>query len=254
MDHLLNLDEEFDLADSAAPALEVEARADMRALSEMVADAGRDLADLLDHAEIERAAPNERLNRVEESPAERKIAGSSAGADESGAFPGQSTRFIVRNRRVHRKCDRRDFRRWPQAKIDAFNVTVLGTLLEEFDDAAADAHRRFARIVAAAPRQCLGLEQQQQVDVRGIIELVTAQLAHGDDRETSRLRIGHPLADRGADGPVDGAVREVGQQSGSLARAKARPRGLRAQRPVRALGAAAAVSPKGRPPAFATRA
>ena len=63
VDHLLDLDEELDLANAAAAALEVVARADLRALREMVADPRRNLPDLVDHAEIERAAPHERLDR-----------------------------------------------------------------------------------------------------------------------------------------------------------------------------------------------
>ena len=63
VDHLLDLDEELDLADAAAAALEVEAGPDRRALAEMVADPRGDLAHLLDHSEIERAPPDERLDR-----------------------------------------------------------------------------------------------------------------------------------------------------------------------------------------------
>src|SRR5436305_14379879 len=44
VDHLLDLDEELDLATSAAPALENETLPDMRALREMIAAPGRDLA------------------------------------------------------------------------------------------------------------------------------------------------------------------------------------------------------------------
>ena len=71
MDHLLDLDEEFDFANAAAPALQIIARADLGVLGEMVADPRRDLPHFLDHAEIERAAPHERLDRVEEALAER---------------------------------------------------------------------------------------------------------------------------------------------------------------------------------------
>ena len=46
VDHLLDLDEEFDLANAATPALQVVARADPRVLRKMVADPRRDLAGL----------------------------------------------------------------------------------------------------------------------------------------------------------------------------------------------------------------
>src|SRR4051812_44126064 len=54
MDHLLDLDKEFDLADPAAPALQVIARSNMSALREMVANTCRDLPHFVDHPEIER--------------------------------------------------------------------------------------------------------------------------------------------------------------------------------------------------------
>ena len=78
MDHLLDLGEELDLADSAPTALQVVPRPKPRALREMVADPGGNLPDLLDHPEVERAAPDERLDRLEEmlpsarSPAETR--------------------------------------------------------------------------------------------------------------------------------------------------------------------------------------
>ena len=61
----------------------------IRTLRKMVADPRRDLADFLDHPEIERAAPDEGLDRVEESLTERTVTGGGTGADESRALPGQ---------------------------------------------------------------------------------------------------------------------------------------------------------------------
>ena len=70
MDHLLDLGEELDLADPAAAALQVVAGTEPRPLREMVADAGGNLADFLDHSEVERTAPDERLDRLQEMLAE----------------------------------------------------------------------------------------------------------------------------------------------------------------------------------------
>src|SRR4029079_2100392 len=66
VDHLLYLDEKFDLADSAAATLQIEARPDVRALRKMVANPRGNLTHFLDHAEVERAAPHERLDCIEE--------------------------------------------------------------------------------------------------------------------------------------------------------------------------------------------
>ena len=74
MDELVDLGEELDLADAAAAALEIEAGAELLALGIMVADPAGDRLDLADRAEIERAAPDERMDRLEEIAAERGIA------------------------------------------------------------------------------------------------------------------------------------------------------------------------------------
>src|SRR4051794_12249468 len=212
VDHLLDLDEELHLADAAAPTLEVETWPDLRTLGEMIPDARRDLPHFFDHPEIERAAPNERLDRLEELASQLHVAGGGPGADESGALPRQSARFIMRNRGVDRERDGRDFGRRPQAQINPFDVAVLSSLLEKLDEATADPHRRFTWVVTRSTRQARGIEQEQQVDVGGIVELVTAELAHRDYSEPLRLGAGHALADRGVDRLVDGIVREIRKQ------------------------------------------
>src|SRR4029079_13946256 len=106
VDHLLVLDEELDLSDPPAPALQIVARPDPCALREMVADARGHLPHLVDHAEIERRAPDEGLDRIEEALAERDVTGAGPGADKGGALPRQSARFIMRDCRIDRKRDR----------------------------------------------------------------------------------------------------------------------------------------------------
>ena len=148
VDHLLDLDEEFDFANAATPALQVVARPDPRVLRKMVADPRRDLADFLDHAEIERAAPHERLDRVEKPLAERDIAGGGAGPDERRAFPRQCRRFVMRDGGVDRKRDRSDLRRRSEPEIDSFDIAIGGAPLQELDQPAPDPDRRLAGILA----------------------------------------------------------------------------------------------------------
>src|SRR5947209_14293046 len=105
MNHLLDLDEELDLANPAAAPLEVVTGADMRPLREMVPNPGGNLPHLVDHAEVERASPHERLDRVEEALAKRNVAGRGASADEGGAFPRQGAGLIMGDRGVHRQRD-----------------------------------------------------------------------------------------------------------------------------------------------------
>ena len=55
-------------------------------------------------------------------------------SDEGGALPGECARFVM-EWQLQGERDRSDFRRGPKAKIDALDVTVLGSLLHEFRSA-----------------------------------------------------------------------------------------------------------------------
>jgi hypothetical protein len=69
VDHLLDLGEELNFANPAPAALEIEARRKVRSLREMIANAGADLADFLNHSEVERPAPHEWPERRQKMPA-----------------------------------------------------------------------------------------------------------------------------------------------------------------------------------------
>src|SRR5206468_11820351 len=125
---LLNLDEELDLADSAAAALQVIAWADLSVLRKMIANTRRNLAHLIDDAEIQRPAPDERLDRLEEAFSHRSIPGAGAGTDERCTLPRQRARFVMRDRGMDGQCNRRDFGRRAQAEIDALHITVGSAL------------------------------------------------------------------------------------------------------------------------------
>src|SRR3546814_17448952 len=91
----MHLREEFDLADAAAPALEVVARAEGLPLREMVADAVAHRADFLELPEIEAAAPGEGLDRRQKIAAERAVARRRARADDRRLPPRQRLRVII---------------------------------------------------------------------------------------------------------------------------------------------------------------
>ena len=95
VDHLLDLDEELDLADPAPTTLQIKTRGDLRILREMIADARGNLPNFVDHSEIERAPPNERLDGVEKALPEGDIAGRRASTDECRALPRQSGELIM---------------------------------------------------------------------------------------------------------------------------------------------------------------
>ena len=78
--------------------------------------------------------------------------------------------------------------------------------------ALADPQRRLIGLLARLPRQGLGIVEEDEVDVGGIIELAPAQFAEAEDREAARRRSGRPLGDRRGQRALELAVGEVGQR------------------------------------------
>ena len=157
------------------------------------------------------------LNKaIQEALSQRNVASGSAGADKGGALPRQSARFVVRDGGVHGKRDRRHLGRRPQPQVDSLHVAIGRSPLQKFDQPAADANGNFSRIVTIPTRQSLGVEQQQQIDIRRVVELMAAELAHCDHRESARYGVGNALANGGGDGDVDCLIGEVGKQTSRL--------------------------------------
>ena len=67
-----------------------------------------------------------------------------------------------------------------------------------------DAHRRFRRVVALAPRHGGGIEQQQEVDVGRIIELAAAKLAERENGDALDLCARNALRQRCFERLLDG--------------------------------------------------
>ena len=149
VDHLLDLGEEFGLANAAAAALEVEAGAEPLALARN----GRGFAAQI--ARISSITPKSSARRQmngwisarNRSP-KRDVAGAGAGANEGRPLPRQSLAFIIGDGGIDRQHDRSHFGRRTKPQIDPRDIAVLGALLEQLDQPPADAHRGFARIVA----------------------------------------------------------------------------------------------------------
>ncbi|MCY1172320.1 hypothetical protein D9M73_124530 [compost metagenome] len=211
MDQLVNLREKFDLANTATAAFQVKSRAERLPPRVMIADSARDAANFADRPKIERAPPHERFHRLEKARAERDIASRRAGADERCAFPRQGQGFIIRQRRIDRQGNRRHLGRRAQAQIHAQHVAITIARLQDFHHALADANGRFFRCFARAAREGYGVEQEDRVDVRRIVELAAALLAQRDCDKTLRGGIGGPFRDGGGNRGIERAIGEIGQ-------------------------------------------
>ena len=212
MNQLVDLHEELDLPDSAPAALQVEAGAEGLAARIMIPDQVAHRLDFADRAEIKAAAPHEGVDCVEEIATDRCITGAGAGADEGRALPGQGGGFVMADRRVHRQRDRRHFGGRTQAKVDAEGIAVLGPRLDELDDPVRQAHRGLKRLLPGLARQGFGIEEEQEIDVRGIIELAAAELAKRDDGEAARRFARRPLGDRGGNRRLQRSIGEAGER------------------------------------------
>src|SRR5690606_34518912 len=95
VDELVGLGEELDLADSAAPALEVETRPGLAGPAMGVADSRGQAADFLERGEVEAAPPDKRADGAQELLAGGDVPGRRTGPDKGRALPRQSGAFVV---------------------------------------------------------------------------------------------------------------------------------------------------------------
>ena len=74
--------------------------------------------------------------------------------------------------------------------------------------------RRLARIIALVARQEGGIEQQDRVDIRGIVQLARALFTQRQRDEALRFRSGRALGDGMGDGGIQRAIGQLGQRPG----------------------------------------
>ena len=211
VDQLVDLDEKLDLADAAAPTLQVVTGAECLTACMMRTDAPRHRAQLFHRAKIDTAPPDEGLDRFEERLAHRDIARRRPRADEGCPFPAQRTRLIVGNRRIDRHRQRRRLRRGPQPQIDAQDIAIGIARLQQIDDSARNPNGRFPHIITFVAGHCRGIEQQDRINVRAIIQLAAAMFAERNCEKPSRIGIGHTHPEGFGDGGVERMVGKIGQ-------------------------------------------
>ena len=94
-DQLLGLDEKLDLADAAAPDLDVVARHPDRAVAAVGVDLALDRVDVTDRRVIQETAPEERLEVGEEGGPRDPIAGDHPGLDQRRPLPVLAVPLVV---------------------------------------------------------------------------------------------------------------------------------------------------------------
>ena len=107
-DQLLGLGEEFDLADAAAPDLDVVALDGDLAVAAIDLHLPLHVVDVGQRLEVEMLAPDEGGQIGQHRLARGDVTGTDACLDHRGAFPGAALAFVVVQRRL---CRHRDLRR-----------------------------------------------------------------------------------------------------------------------------------------------
>ena len=164
-DKLLSLNKELDLANAAAPQLEVMAGHD----DAVVAAHGMDLAlhrvNVGDRGVVEILAPDEWREFGQEALAEREIARRRARLDQRRALPILAERFVIGVRAQGRQRHRRRAGIGPQAQIDPQHIALAGALLKDARQRLGDAHEQRRGFCPLGDRRRRGVVEHDQVDV-----------------------------------------------------------------------------------------
>ena len=223
VEELERRDEELGLADAALAELEV-----VLALGAGAGvDAGLHGLDLLDDPQVERAAPDERLELGEELVAHRQVPGAGAGLHERVALPGPSEGLVVELGGPEAVHDGSAAPVGAEVQVDPEDHPVLGDPGEALGDQLGQ-----LRVVGEVGEGALPGGRAvrpvdvDEVDVRREVELAGPQLAHGDGAEACpggaiREPLGRPVTRPQAtvvegDGGLEGRGGERRERAGDL--------------------------------------
>ena len=145
-DKLLGLREELDIADAAAPELDIVACDRDLAVALMGMHAPLHGVDVGDGREVEIFAPDEGRELAQELFARVDIAGNDARLDQGGALPVLAEAFVVGEACVGGERDLRRPRVGAEPQIRAEHITVAGMLLEQPHQLARQPHEEGRRL------------------------------------------------------------------------------------------------------------
>ena len=229
-DELLRLGKKFDLADAAPSQLYIVARQAARRTNRAAAATGVDLAldrmHVLNGGEIQVSAPDEGPQPLKEGRPRGHIAGHDPRLDHRGALPVLAHALVVDLGGVDRQRDRGRGGIRAQAQICAENIAIGRALLEQIDQALGQPHHLALEPVGTHNRDFLRVEENDQIDIAGIVQFMGAKLPHTDHEQAARavgcvlLRIegeyaaARCLPDQGVERGSDGPIGKVAERPG----------------------------------------
>ena len=205
------LREQLDLADAAAAFLDVAVQV---AVARVFPIGARLVAPkLLDGGMVQILAVDERRHQLHELLAQRPVARYRPGLEQREPLERLAEVFVVLRRLLQRIDEVAAPPHRPQAHVDAVQIALVGVLAEQRREPAPEALIAVVRIPGRPGRHVVEVDQ---VDVRAVVQVDAAQLAHADDGKPSGQRAvtGGVLGHGEAQDAVDQSIREVGQLRG----------------------------------------
>jgi hypothetical protein len=229
---LEHLRAEFDLTNAAAAELDVVGlvRPHRRATLRLLADLQMQRADRADHAEVEITAVDERRDdRIEllRQPARGVAAafGHEPPLDPGIALPFAALHVKILFEHAETTHERSRIAVRPQPHVDAEHVAVGGHFGKSRDQPFAQPGKKVLsrnwRTLAAGGLAVFFINEDQ-VDIRGDVQLASTQLAHADHAECQTLALRAPrlaiqpfeIGGQHRQSPLDGRFGQIGHRTG----------------------------------------
>ena len=160
---------------------------------------------------------------VEEAVARREVARASARLDVGRAFPGPAQAFVVAFGRLHREADGGDRGIGAQAQVRPEDVAFGGQVRQGRGHPPGGADELRARVEIVVVGIARVVEEHDEVDVGGVVELPCPHLPHGERdhpagggevvlRHAGQLAARDEWREFGLERRGDGRVGETGQR------------------------------------------
>jgi hypothetical protein len=169
-----------------------------------------DGVDVRDRGEIQVTAPDEGADLAQEMLAQRLVPGHRPGLDHRRPFPVLPHALVVDDGGIDRDGERRRRRVRPQSQIGAEDIAFRRAFLEQPHEVAREPDIGGARPVAVVGSGG-GIVEQHEVDIRGVVQLPPAELAHAEHDEAAALADRFRVRPGAVGRPVDAQLAALGR-------------------------------------------
>ena len=144
----------------------------------MLADGEAHVVGILDRCKIEMPAPDKGAQHVQKARPSLNVARTGARFDKGRPLPRTPDAFVIALRRLHRQHHGRDRGVGTQTQVSAEHIAIGSDIAQRGAHLAGGAHEGHAGIVIIRTVKSGLIKEANQINVRGIIQLARAHLAH----------------------------------------------------------------------------